>query len=177
MCRHWQMQLYISSYYAGDYLFMYPNNEDLAFYQPDVTNFFIDAMCIPKNARNSELAKLYINFMCSKEIGMANALYTYYASPLMSVVNDSEYREAIEEVHEDAMSILYPSAEEEVSSEAYMNLSGTRLVMLNNLWEELKSESEIGTGIYVLCGVIVASLVALGLYQFFKKRRWSKLYD
>ena len=174
----------IASYYAGDYLSMYEDNDSLAFFYPTSgrggaakTNMYLDAMCIPKNSRNSELAKLYINFMCSKEIGMANALYTYYASPLTTVVNDPEYIEAIEEVHEDAMAILYPSEEEAVSSQAYMNLSSERLVMLNNLWEELKSESEIGTGIYVLCGVIVVALSALGIYQILKKRRWSKLYD
>jgi len=174
----------IAAYYAGDYLTMYEENDCLSFYYPTQgrngaakTNAYIDAMCIPKNARNAELAMLYINFMCSPEIGMANALYTYYASPLTTVVNNPEYREAMEEVHEDALSILYPDAEDAVSSQAYMNLSEERLVMLNNLWEELKSESDIGMGIYVLCGAIVASLTALVIYHVLKKRRRSKLYD
>ena len=174
----------IAAYYAGDFLSMYENNDSLAFFYPTSgrngdakTNIYVDAMCIPTTCRNQELAMLYINFMCSKEIGMANALYTYYASPLTTVVNDPEYREAMEEVHEDALSILYPSEEESVSSQAYMNLSSERLVMLNNLWEELKSESKIGTGIYVCCGVILVGLAVFVIYQILKKRRWAKLYD
>ena len=174
----------IAAYYAGDFLTMYENNDSLSFFYPTKgrngaakTNLYMDAMCIPKTCRNQDLAMLYIDFMCSKEIGMANALYTYYASPLTTVVNDPEYREAMEEVHEDALSILYPAPEEEVSSQAYMNLSGERLIMLNNLWEELKSESKVGSGIYICCGVIVAALAVLSVYQILKKRRWSKLYD
>ncbi len=174
----------IAAYYAGDFLSMYENNDSLSFFYPTrgrngaaKTNIYVDAMCIPTTCRNQDLAMLYIDFMCSKEIGMANALYTYYASPLTTVVNDPEYRETMEEVHEDALTILYPDAEEAVSSQAYMNLSGERLVMLNNLWEELKSESKIGVGIYVCCAVIVVVLIAFATYQILKKRRWAKLYD
>ena len=167
----------IAAYYAGDYLSMYEDNEDLAFFYPEEgTNSYIDAMCIPKNAENYDLALEYINFMCSHDIAMANALYTYYASPVTTVVEDPEYQEAMEEVHEDAMSILYDQASE-VPSQAYLNLSADGLSMLNVLWEELKAKSSIGNGIYIGCGVILGVLALIVVYQLIKKRRWAKLYD
>ena len=166
----------IAAYYAGDYLAMYEDNEDLAFFYPqEGTNSYIDAMCIPKNAKNYDLALEYINFMCSHDIAMANALYTYYASPVTTVVNDPEYRETMEEVHEDAMDILYGQPHD--PQKAYMNLSPKGLSMLNVLWEELKAKSSIGNGIYIGCGVILGLLALVGVYQLIKKRRWAKLYD
>lgn len=168
----------VAPYYAGDFLAMYEDNEDLAFFYPqEGTNSYVDAMCIPKNAKNYELALEYINFMCSEEVGVANALYTYYASPLTTVVENAEYREAMAEVHEAAVEILYGDMADSVPTQAYLNLSPEGLTRLNSLWEELKVESSIGTGIYVCCIVILASLALLAVWQILKRRRWSRLYD
>ena len=167
----------VAAYYAGDFLSMYEDNPDLAFYYPrEGTNIYVDAMCVPKNAPNSTLAMEYINFMCSEEIAVANAEYHYYASPNQLVLNNSEYIEYMQSVHEDAIEILYESGSE-IKTIAYLNLTSDRLVMLNSLWEELKVESTIGDGIYVCCGVILAALAALAVMNFLRKRRWAKLYD
>lgn len=167
----------VAAYYAGDYLSMYEDNEDLAFFYPkEGTNLYVDAMCVPKSAQNKDLAMEYINFMCEKENGVANALYTYYASPLTTVVADEGYRAEMEAVHEDAMDILYGDAIH-VPTQAYLNLTPEQLDLLNDLWEELKVESSIGVGIYIGCGAIVLALAALGIYQLLKKRRWARLYD
>ena len=170
----------IAAYYAGDYLSMYEGYEgegELGFFYPkEGTNSYVDAMCIPANSKNPTLAEHYINFMCSREIGIANAEYTYYASPLDTVVEDEEYRACMAEVHEDAMNILYGSAQS-VPTQAYLNLSPEGLTRLNSLWEELKIESSIGDGIYIGCGVILAALLALVISLIIKKRRWAKLYD
>ena len=164
----------IAAYYAGDYLSMHEDNEDLAFFYPkEGTNSYIDAMCIPKNAEHYDLALEYINFMCSHEIAMANALYTYYASPVTTVVEDPEYQE---EMGEYAIDSLYNQAQG-VPSQAYLNLSPEALAMQNVLWEELKAKSSIGNGIYIGCGVILGVLVVVGVCQLVKKRRWAKLYD
>ena len=177
----------ISAYYAGDFLSMYEDNDDLAFYYPkEGTNSYVDAMCIPQNAYNPELAELYINFMCRPDIALANAAYTYYASPLdLDYIEAdgqyaeyvAEYRETMEEVHEDAIEILYGDMASSVPSSAYLNLSDEKLTLLNDLWEELKVESSIGRGIYILCGIILAALIALAVYHIIRRRRWAKLYD
>ncbi|MBQ2248605.1 MAG: ABC transporter substrate-binding protein [Clostridia bacterium] len=168
----------VSAYYAGDYLSMYEDNDQLSFFYPkEGTNRYVDAMCVPAQAKNAELAMHYINFMCREDIAVANAEYTYYASPLTSVRANADYQECMSEVHEDAMDILYGEAAASVPTQAYMNLSPEGLSMLNELWEELKVESTIGDGIYVGCGVILTALAALGIWQMLKKRRWAKLYD
>ncbi len=168
----------VAAYYAGDFLSMYENNGDLSFFYPsEGTNSYIDAMCVPKASRNKDIAMEYINFMCREDIAVANAEYTYYASPLTTVVNNAEYIETMESVHTDAIEILYGEMASSVPTQAYLNLSPEDLTLLNSLWEELKVESSIGTGIYVLCGVIVAALVVTVVYQIIKKRRWAKLYD
>ena len=167
----------VAAYYAGDFFSMYEDNDSLAFYYPtEGTNSYVDAMCIPSNAQNVDLAHLYINFMCSEEIACANAEYTYYASPMTTVQENEEYIAYMSEIHEDAMTILYDSAMS-VPTQPYLNLTPEQLTMLNGLWEELKVESSIGTGIYVLCGVIVAALVTFAVAQFLKHRRWARLYD
>ncbi len=168
----------IASYYAGDFLSMYEDNDSLAFYYPkEGTNSYVDAMCIPKNSTNYDLASEYINFMCSEEIAIANAEYTYYASPLTTVCDNEEYQEYMLDVHPEAMDILYGEATESINTQAYLNLSPEKLVLLNELWEELKIESSIGTGIYICCGTILGTLLILGTVGAIKKRRRAKYYD
>ncbi|MBE6589901.1 MAG: spermidine/putrescine ABC transporter substrate-binding protein [Ruminococcaceae bacterium] len=168
----------IAAYYAGDYLSMYEENGDLAFFYPEEgTNIYVDAMCIPKSSQNYELAMEYIDFMCRKDIAIENALYTYYASPLTTVVNDEGYQEAMAEVHEDAIDILYGEKAKSVPTQAYLNLSPEGIRGLNILWEELKAKSSIGNGIYIGCGVILGVLAVFCVFHVLKKRRWAKLYD
>ncbi len=168
----------IASYYAGDYISMYEDNDALSFYYPkEGTNSYVDAMCIPTSSQNVDLAHEYINFMCSEEIAIANAEYTYYASPLNTVVNNEGYRATMEEVHPQAMEILYGEKASSVPTQAYLNLSPERLSLLNELWENLKVESRIGVGIYVWCGIILGGLVTLTVVHTIKKRRRAKYYD
>ncbi len=166
----------VAAYYAGDFLSMYEDNEDLAFFYPSRTNIYVDAMCVPANAPNAELANEYINFMLSEEIAIANAEYHYYATPNKLVYENAEYVEYMESIHEDAMEILYADLHD-IEATAYLNLSAEKLTMLNTLWEELKVESSIGDGIYVCCGLIVAAIVVLVVANVIRKRRWAKLYD
>ena len=120
----------IAPYYAGDYLAMYANNPDLAFVYPqEGTNIFVDAMCIPKSAKNKEAAELFNNFMCDPEIALANANYLGYLCPITEVVNDDRYDYKGNEV-------LYPS--EPVETEFFHNLDQDTLDLLSSLWEKVK---------------------------------------
>ncbi len=167
----------IAAYYAGDFLTMYEDNDALAIYYPkEGTNSYIDAMCIPKNSTNYDLAHEYINFMCKKEIAIANAEYTYYASPLTSVINDDGYQQTMAEVHEDAVEILYGDTAASVPTQAYLNLSPERLSFVNELWEELKVQSGIRPGIYVTCGVILAAILVLTVSHAVNKKKREKYY-
>ena len=77
-------EAWIAPYYVGDCLTMMEENEDLAFYLPEDQGFnlFIDAMCIPKCAREKEAAELFINFLCEPEIAAANMEWVCYSTPL-----------------------------------------------------------------------------------------------
>ena len=159
----------IASYYAGDFLSMYDANNHLAFFYPsEGTNVFVDAMCIPIDSRHKEIAECYINFMLSHDIAVANAEYICYASPNKLVIEDPDYIEYMNSMHEDAMEILYPSYE--VKSTYYQNLSPETLVMLNGLWEELKIESSGGEGVYICSAVIAVTLTVWFGYLFIRKK-------
>ena len=82
----------LAPYYAGDFLTMWENNDDLAFVYPkEGTNIFVDSACIPKNAQNYEAALMFINFLMEPDIALANAEYIGYASPNTAVVNNENY--------------------------------------------------------------------------------------
>ena len=100
-------EAWIAPYYAGDYLTMVEENEDLAFYRPahQGYNVFIDAMCIPTCAQEKEAAELFINFMCSPEISAANLDFIGYSVPASE---SKQYMD--EEVVNDP--VAYPDAEE-----------------------------------------------------------------
>ena len=159
----------IASYYAGDFLTMYENNEDLEFFYPEEgTNLYVDAMCIPKGSENKLIAERYINFMLEEEPAIANAEYTYYASPNRLVYESEEYREYMNEIKEDGFDKMYDRESIE-SATSYKNLSGEKLAYLNSLWEDLKSDISISVVIYVICAVIL--LVLIGGFTFFALRK------
>lgn len=131
----------IGAYYAGDYFTMVDaqaDNVDLQFYYPERTNYYVDAMCIPSCCENKDLAEIFINFMLSKEAAVANAEYTYYASPNRLVYEDETY---IENMGEEAMDILYKHSDnfaENYEKNAYRTLSPEMLDYINSKWETLK---------------------------------------
>ena len=131
----------IGAYYAGDYFTMVDaqaENVDLQFYYPEQTNFYVDAMCIPSCAQNKELAEIFINYMLSEEAAVANAEYTYYASPNSLVYNNATY---LEDLGEDTIAVLYPELDnfaEQYNKMAFRNLDSETLDYLNTLWENLK---------------------------------------
>lgn len=167
----------VATYYAGDYLTMYGDNEDLGFYYPaEGTNIFVDAMCIPKCTKNKELAEIYINFMLSEEIAVANAEYICYASPHTLVAQNEEYLEVMADVHPDAIDILYNSAES-IPTQYYKNLNETQLELLNSLWDDLKIESSIGATVYIIAGCIIALLAAVFIRAAIKRSKNKKMWE
>ena len=159
----------IAAYYAGDYLAMYENNPDLEFFYPEEgTNLYVDAMCIPKNAKNKEIAERYIDFMLTEEPAVANAEYTYYASPNNVVRENTEYREYMDSIKEGGYDLMYGTDTVETSS--YKNLGGDQLIMLNELWEELKSDIQVGLPIYIICAVILLILIGGGTFLGVRKK-------
>lgn len=67
--------------YSGDATYVMDENEDMGYYLPDSgTNLWSDAMVIPKNAKNPELAHEFINFMTDYDAAYDNSSYVGYTS-------------------------------------------------------------------------------------------------
>lgn len=75
--------------YSGDATYVMSENEDMGFYLPESgTNLWSDAMVIPKNAKNPELAHEFINFVCEYEGAYDNSSYVGYTSANQQVMDD-----------------------------------------------------------------------------------------
>lgn len=75
--------------YSGDAAYVMSENEDMGFYLPEEgTNLWSDAMVIPKNAKNPELAHAYINFASDYEGAYDNSSYVGYTSSNKEVMEE-----------------------------------------------------------------------------------------
>ena len=75
--------------YSGDATYIMSENEDMGYYLPESgTNLWSDAMVIPKNAKNPELAHAFINHLCEYEGAYDNSSYVGYTSANKEVLED-----------------------------------------------------------------------------------------
>ena len=125
----------IGPYYAGDYLIMRENNPDLVFVRPvEGSNYFVDAMCIPKGAKNKTNAELFINFMCSTDASLANMDETSYAS-----ANFEANRRYGEDMDPEDYEIVFANEETRANCDVFTNLPTDILDLYDILWGDLKT--------------------------------------
>ena len=121
----------IAMYYAGDYLTMLENNEDLAFVVPEEgSNWFVDAMCVLKSSQH----------IASTEANLANMDYIWYASPNAEAL--AEYPAYYEEQNGEALdqelyNIMAAPADVLDRCELYVNLPQETLKYYDKLWTQL----------------------------------------
>lgn len=131
----------IAMYYAGDYLTMLDNNEDLAFVVPDEgSNWFVDAMCVLKNAQHKREAEEWINFIASTDANLANMDFIWYASPNAEALEqypDYYYDLYEEELDEYVFEVMAPGEDVLERCEIYENLPKETLQLYNDLWNRL----------------------------------------
>ncbi|MBS7368562.1 MAG: spermidine/putrescine ABC transporter substrate-binding protein [Oscillospiraceae bacterium] len=128
---------WLAPYYAGDALTILEENEDLGFVVPKSgTNLFVDAMCIPSDAKQKEAAEMYINFMCEPDIAFSNIDYICYSTP-----HSAAYEMLDEETRTSPIS--YPDNEYlDANTTIFVNLSDEANLTMQNLWTEMKSAEE-----------------------------------
>jgi len=116
--------------WSGDAAMCIGQNPDLAYVIPkEGSNVWIDSMVIPRTAQNVEAARLFINYMCRPDVGLKNAEFIEYASPLKAV------REALpEEITGDIA--FYPGVDDLENSEVLEDLSDT-MVLYDKVWTEV----------------------------------------
>lgn len=124
----------VAPYYAGDAITLMEENENLGFVIPKSgTNMFVDAVCIPKNAKNKEAAQMYINFLLEPEIGLANTYAIGYSTP-----NNKVYELLDDEVKNDGIS--YPDENfQKTKCTTFKNLSDDANKLMQDLWTDMKS--------------------------------------
>ncbi len=175
----------LAPYYAGDYLIMKEENEDLGFaYPKEGTNIFIDALCIPKgaDAEHKLIAERFIDFTLETDVEIGGESYNIakaiaeeicYATPNKAVVEDEEY---LYYAGEEDSEILYPELSD-YPTYYFHNLPSDTLEYANSLWEKLKIESKIGIGGILFAVAIVLVLSGGGIYHYILRRKRAKYYN
>ena len=131
----------ISAYYAGDYLTMLETNPDLKYVVPEEgSNWFVDAMCVLKDAENKDEAEEWINFLCSTDASLKNMDYIWYASPNKEALEQyPEYYEETygEELDPELYEIMAAPQEVLKNCEAYLVRPAATRTLYNDLWTDL----------------------------------------
>ena len=159
-------EAWIAPYYSGDAAILVEENDNIAFSVPEEgTNYFVDAICIPRTSTHKAEAEAYINFLCDPEISYENCSYIGYSTP------ETAAKEMMDpEITENEM--YYPSEETIANTEVFINLSDTTNQLLDSLWAEVKMG---GPG---QVGELIAILVLfLGLYigvVVYKRRKRAR---
>lgn len=167
-----------ATYYAGDYLLMVENNEDLDYcYPQEGVNEFYDAFCVPKCSQNKKGAEAFINFMHEPQVAFENCEYIYYHSPNITVEQNEEsslYGEPV----------IYP--EEELTTQVFKNLPQNIIELENNLWTQVKSgklsvdSKAQDRKIYIECAVLAGAaviVIAAKIISNAKKKKEQDLSD
>lgn len=159
-------EAWIAPYYSGDAAILVEENDNIAFSVPEEgTNYFVDAICIPKTSAHKAEAEAYINFLCDPEISYENCSYIGYSTP------ETAAKEMMDpEITENEM--YYPSEETIANTEVFINLSDTTNQLLDSLWAEVKmgGPGQVGELIAIL-------ILFLGLYigvVVYKRRKRAR---
>lgn len=166
-----------ATYYAGDYLLMLENNEDLGYCFPkEGVNAFYDAFCVPTCAQNKKGAEAFINFMHEPQVAFENCEYIYYRSPNVTVEENEE-------------SSLYGSEviyAEGLTTQYFKNLPQNITELENNLWTQVKSGKLSSDNIdkerkiYIECAALggaAAVVVIAKVISNMKKKKEQDLSD
>ncbi|HOP11564.1 MAG TPA: spermidine/putrescine ABC transporter substrate-binding protein [Oscillospiraceae bacterium] len=154
-------EAWIAPYYAGDFLTMQAENEDLAFCFPEEGfNLFIDSICIPTGAQNKTAAEQYINFLCDPEISGQNMEYLGYSTPISAAKAFMD-----PEVAENP--IAYPPEEVLTRGVTFETLPSETTQYTNELFDTVKTSSS-GWSWYIL---IILAVVVAAVIIFFVVRK------
>lgn len=118
--------------YAGDLIQAADENEDMRIFIPEEgTAFSCDDLCIPKGAKNVDLAHAFINYLTGAEVAAENMEWIGYRAP-----NSAAYPHLSEDFRGSA--VLFPSDELFAKCEPIGDL-GDKLPLWTKEWDEVKS--------------------------------------
>ncbi len=155
---------WVAPYYAGDFITMHEQNENLAFCFPkEGSNFFVDAMCIPKGCKNKEAAEMFINFMCEPKISAENCGATGYSTPIDAARNLMDPELAASEY-------AYPSEDIISRTEKFVNLSDETNKLLDDLWISI-SVGGLSVGFWIAVVAVVVAIIIVCIVVMNRKKK------
>ena len=158
-------EAWVAPYYAGDYLWMLDENEDLGFYFPEETfNMYIDCFMIPTSSEHKAEAEAYINFLLDPEICGENLEYLGYSAPESAA---KEYMDP--EIAESE--IAYPSAEVLSRTENFLYLPAETNQLMDSLWLEVKTGSSSNTMLIIAAVAVVVVVAAVLIILTLRKKK------
>lgn len=158
-------EAWIAPYYAGDYLMMVEENENLAFYRPEEGyNLFVDALCIPKGCTHKDEAELFINFLLEPEICGQNLEYLGYSSAETASLEFMDPEVA-------SSPVAYPDKAIQALGSTFSSLSQEGTQYMNALWLTVKTADTTTTFYLVLTIVALVGVAVLWLFFKVRKRR------
>ena len=162
--------------YSGDALYMQNQNAELSggesvleyVIPKEGSNFWIDAMCIPKTSKNTEGAMKFIDFMCSTEIAYDNVEYIEYSTP---------HTEALKELGDEYINnnIYNPSAEILANCSPFAYLEPDVQENYNKAWESVRLASDGSYTKWIILGVAVVVVAAVVVIFVIRKKKMNKL--
>lgn len=153
----------VGVYYSGDAITMIHDNPNLVWVFPEEGSVMsMDNMVIPATCTQQEAAEMFINFMCEPDVGLANAEYIGYTTPMHAVweMLDDELKYS---------EIAYPSDEIKAKQHVFTALSDEVNSELDVKWSEMKSYEEGGSAYLFL--LLLAAMVALACFNIWRKVR------
>lgn len=126
----------ISVMYSGDAAYILSENENLGFYVPSDqgTNIWLDAMVIPKDAENADLAMKFIDFMLEHDQALGLVDTTGYTTVVQSV-----YDEVTQEGGDYFDNNAY--APEKGSKDEEFNYNETTRPIISDYWNKVKASN------------------------------------
>ena len=119
--------------YSGDAAYIMSENETMGYYEPmEGTNVWCDAMVVPTNAENVELAYEFMNYLCNYDAAYDNSDFVGYTSPNEEVM-DELYGEG--GTYEGINAYIPRSGYE--MDESFVYNERTRKI-ISNLWSKVK---------------------------------------
>ena len=164
--------------YSGDALYMQNQNAELnggksvlEYVIPkEGSNFWIDAMCIPKTSKNTEGAMKFIDFMCSTEIAFDNVEYIEYSTP---------HTEALKELGDEYINnnIYNPSVEILANCDSFAYLEPDVQESYNKAWESVRLASKGGSSYtkWIVIGIVAVVIIAIVVVLILHKKKMNKI--
>ncbi len=119
--------------YSGDAAYVMSENEDMGFHMPkEGTNLWCDAMVIPSNAKNIELAHEFMNYVSSYDAAYENSDYVGYTSPNREVMETLSGEGGTYE----GINAYIPRSGHEKDENFYFNEDTRKII--SNLWSKVK---------------------------------------